>query len=474
MTRLTALIASLALGGFLASAQTGSPPALLPDLESGRWGISIKALDGADVLSVNAEDRFVPASTMKLVTTAAAFHYLGGYHNGGWPRGTAVYLKQAPNAALPNLVIVGSGDATLSTAPSCTISCLGILAEAVEATGVTQIQDIEVNDSLFVPPYWPPGWSHEDLRFGYGTAISALSADDAIARATITPGIEPGMPPILEWVSPEPYRLETDKANTVSTGFGLELEKRPAAPVGEVTGSIGARIRPVLLELGLDDPSLQVGRLFGEALKARGIETRGTVVRTTPPDEAAVNTIQPQLIHRLPPPDPRETLREILHESNNLHAEILLHHVSLTLGDRTTEAGIDLMEHLLLEAGAQEGEFNISDGSGLSFYNRLSPNALSDLLVWAASQPWYEEWSGLLAESGQDGTLEYRLSSRAVGGTVRAKSGTVFGADALAGYFTARSGRTFAFAVFINDSALSHAAARARIDDLIKTMIDTY
>ncbi|WP_158085775.1 D-alanyl-D-alanine carboxypeptidase/D-alanyl-D-alanine endopeptidase [Henriciella aquimarina] len=458
-------------GPAAAQTQAGFDETSLADLEGGRWGISLIALDGTPLIRVNADKRFVPGSTLKLVTTASAFHYLGDYGNAGWPQGTALYRQQSASAPYPDLILVGSGDATLSSGEGCEENCLDTLVEAARTAGLTDIHDIQVDDSLFEPPTWPDGWSHEDLRFGYGSAISALSIDDAIAKATIEPGPAIGAAPALTWLSPIPYPLDVSQAETVASGFELELHKQPAAPGGQVFGTIGRTLSPVLLELGLDDPSLQAGRVFRDSLARHGIRVHGEVTRRPAPTEAPVSGFTPQLISRLAPPDPRETLRDILYDSNNFHAETLLHHVSLVMGDKTEEAGLDLMTHLLLESGTPETQFNLVDGSGLSFYNRVSPDTLSNLLVWASQQPWFEEWSSLLAASGQNGTLEHRLASRSFRGVLRAKSGTVFGADALAGYFTAESGQTVAFSVIINDSALSHAAARAEIDAFLKQMI---
>lgn len=456
-----------------ASSQSLIDETLLADIEGGRWGVSVRKLDGAPVATVNAGQRFSPASTMKLVTTAAALHFLGDFSNGGWPRGTSVHLKQAIDAAYPTIILKGAGDATLSDDDTCQASCLRELALAVKAQGISQVQDIEVDDRLFERPHWPAGWAQEDLRFAFGTAVSALTVNDASALATIEPGPAIGSAPILSWKSVAAFSVNTSSAETTHYGFDLEFFKRPGSNWGEVSGTIGRNAGRVPLKFGLDDPSIYAGKLFRERLAETGITVHGRILRSDASPETATSGFQPQLIARQMPPPPRLTLEEILKESNNVHSEILLHHLSLTLGDRTTEAGRGLLAHLLVEAGAHEQDFNIEDGSGLSFYNRITPHAMTGLLSWASGQPWFDDWSGLFAMNGSNGTLEYRLSRGVPGGAVRAKSGTMFGADALAGYFRANSGREYAFAIFLNDSALSHAAARGRIDTLLRSMIET-
>lgn len=475
--------ASLAVRGWLiivtllicatANAQTSVDDRLLIDIDGGRWGISVQAMDGSPVLTLNESQRFMPASTFKLVTTAAALHFLGDFENGGWPRGTALFFIQGPDAPLPSLILRGSGDATLSNDDDCETSCLGQFVEAVKARGIVRVQDVIVDDSLFQKPNWPNGWAHDDLRFAFGTAISALTIDDGTAWATISPGAHIDTPPSLEWLDLAAFNVDVSRARTVLHGFDLQFLKKPGSRWADITGTIGLHTGVVQLKFGLNDPSVYAGQLLRKRLSEAGVVVEGKIVRAEDLPDTTAFAPERRLIYQHPAPHPIKTLEEILHESNNLHSEVLLHHLSLTLRDRTTEAGRDLLKHLLIESGADEHDFNIEDGSGLSFYNRVTPDALTGLLVWAGHQPWYDIWSGLLAENGKDGTLEYRLPRGVRAGAVRAKSGTMFGVDGLAGYFRADSGREYAFTIFLNDSAMSHAEARGRIDALLRSMIES-
>lgn len=467
----SAVMAASCLIANTASAQSVIDETLLADAEGGRWAISVRTLDGVPVSTVNAEQRIVPASTIKLITTAAAFHYLGDYSNAGWPAGTGVYLEDVPGSPYPDLILQGTGDATLSDEDSCVVSCLQQIAVALNAAGVTGIGDIRVDDSLFRKPYWPVGWAHDDLRFAYGTAISALSVNDGAARAAVSPGPSIGEAPRLDWRSVPAFNVDVSRAETSRYGFDLEFNKQPGSAWAEITGTIGLNAGRVDLRFGLDDPSMHTGRLFRQHLVAAGITVAGQVVRHDKATTEAVSGFKPRLVYRQARPDPENTLTEILHESNNVHSEILLQHVSLVMQDPTPDAAILLMEHLLLESGARDIDFDIADGSGLSFYNRITPHAMTGFLSWASQQGWFGTWADLLPRSGIEGTMEYRLTRGVAAGTVRAKTGTVFGADGLAGYFTGASGQDYAFAIYLNDSAMSHAEARGRIDGLVRHMI---
>ena len=450
--------------------RTLTQEAAVGSLEGGRWGLSVKRLDGTPIANLNSEDRFVPASTLKLVTTISAMHYLGDFSSDKWPQGTSVYRLETEEADYPGLILEGTGDASLSAAPDCETNCLSALAVSVASQGLNDIGDIHVDDSLFHPPSRPDGWGHEDLAFGYGTAISALSVDGGTARGLLVPSPVPGEAPELLWETTPPFSLDVSAVRTEGEKTDLDLSKQPASLEAELSGTIATGSEPIELDFGIDDPALQAGLRFRQLLERQGVRVHGHVERLH--SDADTEKAPPTLIDRLPNPDPRETLTKVLHESNNFHAETLLHHISLLMDDPTQAEGIDLVEQLLLESGAAEDEFNIADGSGVSFYNRLSPDTLTDLLVWASHQDWYEHFLPLLAHGGVEGTLENRLNTPLLKQRVQAKTGTVFGADALAGYFTGQSGERYAFTLFINDSALTHSEARARIDALLTAFVE--
>lgn len=466
------------LSGLWAHAQQFASDAVdLPDLEGGRWGVSIRALDGEEIYAVSSEQRFAPASTLKLVTSATAMSTLGDFESGKWPKGTSLVIVDSPLSERPTIVLRGSGDPSLSATSSCRTNCLQQLADAVIERGLTDIEMIDVDDSLFLPPHWPTGWSHEDFRFGFATAISALSIDGGVARARLTPGNRKGKPPEVSWDWTPVFSISTAEAETVSTRqFNLNLIRRPGAKQAFLVGKLPLASPPVHLKFGLDDPSMYAGEVFKAMLEERGATVHGPVIRSEISYESEVNADEdserPAADVSLPAPDPADLLEEVLHKSNNFYTEVLLHHIALTENDRSQAAGIDLMEGVMIRAGAADSDFNFADGSGLSVYDRMTPAAMTDLLVWASRQDWYDTWSGLLSRGGQDGTLQYRFQKLGRADRLRAKTGSLTGVGALAGYFETSDGTTYAFAIFANDSSLSSSRTRARLDELLEDIIE--
>ena len=444
------------------------------DLKGGNIGLSVMRLDGTPVVERNARQRFLPASSQKLLTTIAAFHYLGDFDNSGWPKGTVLSVEVREDAeSLPDVRLIGTGDVTLSVAQDCQNNCLSSLANALASSGIRQVDSVIVDDTLFRSPYRPDGWSHDDLKFAYGAAISALSADRGEAAAQISaPRNATASAPVFAWSSFPAFDVETSAVTMHPGSQELELDLQAGTNRAIFSGNLPPGTS-LPLRFGLSDPSYYVGQVLRSMLVQRGVSVAGNVVRAPLPAGSGHNSRVEIARYALPTPDPISTIQAVLHDSSNVDSETLLHHISLTLSDRTPESGIWLVEHILAEAGANEFEYNIADGSGLSVYNRISPGAMASVLAWASEQSWYEEWYPLIASSGEDGTLSRRFVSSFMPGVIRAKTGSVFGTDALAGYFTGVSGENYAFAIFVNDSGLTHREARRLIDDALLNLISS-
>jgi D-alanyl-D-alanine carboxypeptidase/D-alanyl-D-alanine-endopeptidase (penicillin-binding protein 4) len=116
---------------------------------------------------------------------------------------------------------------------------------------------------------------------------------------------------------------------------------------------------------------------------------------------------------------------------------------------------------MLAEAGVPRAQYDLSDGSGMSTYNRLSPRGVVTLLRWASTQPWGEAWRAGFPVAGTDGTLARRFKGGPLEGKLFAKTGSLNASTALSGYLIAKSGRTLLFSAFANDVPEDVAASRA-------------
>ena len=132
------------------------------------------------------------------------------------------------------------------------------------------------------------------------------------------------------------------------------------------------------------------------------------------------------------------------------------------------EAGGAEINQFLKEIGVKKDAIVLRDASGLSRQNLVTPSAIVALLGHMYESDQSALWLALLPIAGEDGTLQGRLKGPAVAGRVWAKTGSLAGVAALAGYAADSNDELLAFAIFINQHNLSASAASALIDRIVE------
>ena len=421
-----------------------------------RFGLVVIDPDGRELVAINPDSRFIPASNTKLFTTAAAFANLPGLDQPDTAGGAAVRLVES-RRGVRDVVLVGHGDARLSSAADCVTNCLATLADAVAAR-TRRVRDVIGDDTLFPDPRWSPGMSWNNIVTAYGTGISALTVDDNELRLKVTPGAV-GQPPSLD---PLPYYRVVNNAVTVADGESdLRFTRMPGSREVHLAGRIVAGAEPRNLRLGIDDPAYYAAARLRSMLEERGVRVTGQVrVRHRPAEggegeEPTANappplSSEPVLARTLPPPLAEDLVR-INKESQNLHSELMVRRLGILRGSGSIQDGVATIEAMMEQAGVARTGWDLSDGSGMSVYNRMAPRAVASLLRWAATQPWGAAWRETFPVAGVDGTLASRFRGSPLERRLFAKTGTLNATNALSGYMMARSGKILTFSFFAND-----------------------
>jgi serine-type D-Ala-D-Ala carboxypeptidase/endopeptidase (penicillin-binding protein 4) len=437
-----------------------------------RFGLVVSDPDGRELVAINPDSRFIPASNTKMLTTAAAFVTLEGLDRPDAAGGAAVRLERNGRAA-PDVVLVGNGDARLSSAADCLANCLAALADAVAAR-TRRVGDVVGDSSLFPDQRWSPGMSWNNIQSRYGTAISALTLDDNEVTLRVVPAA-PGQPPRLEQLA---YYDVDNRARTVAGGeTKLAVGRMPGSRQVQLTGTIAADAAPETLYLGIDDPAHYAAWRFNGLLEARGVRVHGEVLvrrrslqaYDDPRQRAGAPPPRPprqEALASLTPPPLAEDIVLINKVSQNLHSELLLRRIGLAAGTGSIADGVGAVEAMMEAAGVARESWDISDGSGMSTYNRMAPRGIVRLLGWIDGQAWGARWRETLPVAGVDGTLARRFRGTPLEGRLFAKTGTLNATNALSGYMVARSGRILTFSAYANDVPEGVAATRA-IDDAL-------
>lgn len=431
-----------------------------------RWGAIVMTLDGREVFSLNADERFIPASNTKVFTSAAAFHYLSGLDVPDPAAGTSLWLAPRGEGAAPDLVLMGAGDPALADRSDCPSNCLHQLADAVAAAGIARVGDIIGDDTLLPAEPWGQGWSWNNFVWYYAAPVSALSVNENGLSLIVAAGAAPGDPAEARW-APGDDLLTLD--NQLITGLPgseptLRMQRVPGLETLRLTGYIPADAAPRAYAVAMRDPAETAAARFSRLLTERGVTVEGKMRARHEPAAPDAGLGAPVLIAQLTPPPLIDSVRHILVNSQNLHAELLLRRIALARGELSPEGGPEVLAALVAEAGLTAVEAELFDGSGLSTYNRVTPRGMATFLRWAAAQPWGNDWRGMMPVGGESGTLARRFRGTPLEGKVYAKTGSLHGVNALSGYMTARSGQTLIFAVYANDRPAEAPSIIAEMD----------
>ncbi|MDO9488890.1 MAG: D-alanyl-D-alanine carboxypeptidase/D-alanyl-D-alanine-endopeptidase, partial [Sphingomonadaceae bacterium] len=354
------------------------------------------------------------------------------------------------------------------SAPDCVANCLAALADAVAAR-TRKVRHVIGDDTVFPDQRWSPGMSWNNIQSRYGTGISALTLDDNELAIRIVPGAV-GTAPTIEML---PYYEVENLAATVAQGeTEIGYQRFPNSFKVRLTGTIAADAEPETLHLGIDDPAHFAAWRLRTLLEARGVRVTGDAEARhralTPADDPAKRTGPPEarppeteVLARLAPPPLALDLTHVNKVSQNLHSELLIRRVGLVAGSGSIEDGVAAVAAMMERAGVPRTAWDLSDGSGMSTYNRLSPRAVATLLRWAAAQPWGAAWRATFPVAGVDGTLARRFKGTPLEGRLFAKTGSLNATNALSGYLTAGSGRTLTFSFYANDVPADAGATKA-------------
>ena len=447
-----------------------------PDQSGLRWGLHVTDLDGNTLLSHRADERFSPASNMKLVTTLAAFHAQDALTEraADWAPSAWLEPTQDADTAYPRLILRSGGDTGLTDTETCQTLCLSFLADAIADKGMTDLHQIVGDDSAFPFEPWKPGWSQEDLQYGFGTAVSALTLNDNVVQLLIEPGAAIGDAPQLSWQSPvEPFQIDNSAITTApGTDPTLSLYRSPAGSLVEISGTLPADAPPRTYTLGIGDPALLTAQHLHHLLELKGIR-----IHAPPTSRHRQDVPHPPIswqIAALPPAPLMDSLTSINKDSNNLHAELTLHRLGWLGGTGARKDGLERLDALMRAANIPLTAYDFTDGSGLSIYNRITPRALTQLLGFAQTQDWSDTFKATLPIAGVDGSLRTRFKNTSLEGRLFAKTGTLNGVNALSGYMIAASGETLIFSFIANDRPSQTGSAKPQMDAALEAIANAY
>ena len=429
------------------------------------WGVEVRSLrSGAIVYARNAERNVKPASTLKLVTTAAALDALGADARIRTTVETPGRLDGL-GRIVGDVYLVGRGDPNLSGrfTEGRPTAVFEDMAEALRQQGVRRIEGRLVgHDGLFSGDRRGEDWSWGDLVWGYGAEVSALSFNDNVAAITVTPGEREGDPIAVDRVPASAAYEVTSTAVSGPRGGARELvlKRDFGANLIRLSGALPAGSGPQTLTVAIEDPARYAATVFGEVLAAKGIVVVGDVATSAEPLPAGMRVLAAHDSEPL-----AEIVKVVNKESQNLHTEMLLRLLGAKAkGEGTVENGHAAVEEFLRRLGVDPESWAMQDASGLSRSDLVTAHGMAGLLSGMERHRFAAAFRDSLPIAGVDGTLETRMSTPPARGNVVAKTGTIRFVNALGGYVTSRSGERFVFYAAVNHHTGPSSESVAALD----------
>ncbi|HKO99946.1 MAG TPA: D-alanyl-D-alanine carboxypeptidase/D-alanyl-D-alanine-endopeptidase [Pyrinomonadaceae bacterium] len=441
-----------------------------PQLAPAMIGIKVASLETGKILfEENSHKLLRPASNMKLYTVAAALDRLSPDYRFS----TSIYAPAKPDAGgliRGDLTLYGRGDPSIAARfnNGDYFKAINDLAARVVAAGVKRVEgDLVGDETYFIGPQYGSGWEWEDLQWWYGAEVSSLTSNDNALDLSVKPGAQVGAAAIVTTGPPDPLLTIVNRAKTSPKGTrrDLSIHRGLNSDEIEISGTIAIDDRGYTGGLGISRPGLLFAYLLRAALSQQGVIITGRT-RTTGPltSEASVNSAPAVTslveVASLQSPPLSLIAAQTMKPSQNLYTELLLR----TLGknappstnpvraDQTSEsAGLEVLKAFLREAGVNPTSLALSDGSGLSRNDMITPEATLQLLIYMRKHRYATAFRDSLPIAGVDGTLRNRMKGTPAENNLRAKTGTLSSASSLSGYVTSAAGEELVFSIMVNN-----------------------
>ena len=382
------------------------------------WGVLVVNPRTGDTLySKNAGKLLMPASSMKIITSAAALTLLGPEYR---YRTTFLADGEVRDSLLDgNLLVIGRGDPTVSDRMRGTAtSVMDAFADSLRAHRIRQISGALARvGNAFPDSIHGTGWEWEDLGEYYGSGVDELIFNEGMAPTKLRPLPDTARDSLYSGPAKNPAKAYLDALRDGLVRKGIRVD----------------------------------GGVRGDSILPTPLKMDTVFVFTSPPL--------------------REILPAMMKPSQNQIAEILLKTIGLERGGLgTADSARKIVGQQLLAWGVQPDGFVVRDGSGLSDQDLLTPETIVRVLDRIQRDTAFATWYNSLPIAGVDGTIARRMKGTPAEGNVHAKSGTTTKARSLAGYVTTAEGERLIFAILVNNTTTPGSVVNAVTDRIAASL----
>lgn len=429
-------------------------PIDFPFSDRAMTGILIKDLKTGKVIAEhNSRKLMTPASTLKLVTVAAALTETGA--DSRYETRVSLYgtFSEKDSLFTGKVVITPSGDPTINNNKiEDTDNFTNYIADLLISKGIRHFKGEFIIEGDDVPQQGQlPTWEIEDASYGYGAGWYAFNYNDNTVRYNICTGATDPNAPFLTFdktYSPSPFEITHGVDSDVYCLSG----KIPSNPSRWLT-------------VPLPWPATLFFEQIISALGEKNI--RYECFKTDDcKDLPLVDSYVWTSCER------KEIFDYLMTHSDNMMAEASLR--SLAPGS-TRDSSLVVERDILKGLGVDSKGMRIFDGSGLTRKNSVSPEFLADVLEAMHSTKNSSEYASYFPVAGKDGTMRSFRFKSSKGNILALKTGSVNGVRCYAGYLTDRTGKPLcAVVVMLNHLSCNVSDAKSAVEKYLQKTLGQY
>ena len=439
-----------------------------PNFDNANWGVVIQSLEtGEYFYRRNANKLFIPASDLKLFTTAAGLILLGPEYIFS----TNILMNGNMDGSVldGDLFVRGRGDPTISGRfyDDDKYKVYNDWADSLSNIGIDEITgNIIGDDNSFDNLGLGKGWAWDDESYWFSAPSGAISFNDNVVDIVVKVNNEKNIPVITTNPSTK-YIVFINNVSVVPADSitSINVYRQSGTNIVNVFGTI-KRLDSIKTYVTVNNPTQYSMVVLKSVLQNKDISVDGFAMDIDDisklPSEKNL-----KLLFTYYSPPLKEIIKVINKNSENFYSEQLLKTIGLEEeGFGSADNGVKAEDMVFREMGILPEGMNIVDGSGLSRLNLVSPHQIVTLLNYMFKNKYFIPFFNSLPIAGVDGTLGKRMKKTKAENNLRAKTGTHIGVSSISGYVYTLDNEPVSFSIIANNYNVPVKIAE-NIEDLV-------
>ncbi len=436
----------------------------------------IEVKTGKSVAALQDQKSLIPASSMKLLTTLSAIHYLGDdfRYQTALAHSGSVFTDGTLEG---DLYLIGSGDPSFGSekmgSHKGVLQLSERLAADIERYGISCIAgDIIADESIFNSFPISPSWQWNDLGNYYASGAWGINVNDNLYHIYFAQQPREGTIPKLQRYQPYVPGLELQnevESGPPGSGDNAYIFGGPYDYTKRIVGTIPPGTGQFSIKGSIPDPPLFMAYYLQRGLYKVKIASED--YRTI--HEYNQRKTSRTIIQNYESPPLRKLVYHTNNKSDNLYAEAILK----TMGHEykkkgSGSSGITAIKKYLTDHNISISGLRMDDGSGLSARNRMTARLMARFLSATAAEFGLQRVCSYLPKGGVDGTVASLFKKSPLRGRIFLKSGSMEGIMSYSGYMKSKSGRWHSFCIMVNGYELSNRKMRPQLEKVMNIIYD--